>query len=151
MTSFAPLMEIALEEARAAALRGETPVGVALAGPGGDLLARAGNRTRELADPTAHAEILAIRAACAAAGSERLVQGATLYVTLEPCPMCAAAIAAARVTRLVYGASDPKSGGVEHGARVFSHPQTHHRPEIVAGVRESECGALLTRFFTERR
>ena len=91
MTSFAPLMEIALEEARAAALRGETPVGAVLAGPGGDLLARAGNRTRELADPTAHAEILAIRAACAAAGSERLVPGATLYVTLEPCPMCAAA------------------------------------------------------------
>jgi len=151
MTSFAPLMEIAMEEARAAALRGETPVGAALAGPGGNLLARAGNRTRELADPTAHAEILAIRAACAAAGSERLVPGATLYVTLEPCPMCAAAIAAARVTRLVYGASDPKSGGVEHGARVFSHPQTHHRPEIVAGVRETECGALLTRFFAARR
>lgn len=151
MTSFAPLMEIALEEARAAALRGETPVGAALVGPGGNLLARAGNRTRELADPTAHAEILAIRAACATAGSERLVPGATLYVTLEPCPMCAAAIAAARVTRLVYGASDPKSGGVEHGARVFSHPQTHHRPEIVAGVRETECGALLTRFFAARR
>lgn len=151
MTSFAPLMEIALEEARAAALRGETPVGAVLAGPGGDLLAQAGNRTRELADPTAHAEILAIRAACAAAGSERLAPGATLYVTLEPCPMCAAAIAAARVTRLVYGASDPKSGGIEHGARVFSHPQTHHRPEIVAGVRESDCGALLTRFFAARR
>lgn len=151
MTSFAPLMEIALEEARAAALRGETPVGAVLAGSGGDLLARAGNRTRELADPTAHAEILAIRAACAAAGSERLVPGATLYVTLEPCPMCAAAIAAARVTRLVYGASDPKSGGVEHGARVFSHPQTHHRPEVVAGVRETDCGALLTRFFAARR
>ena len=151
MTSFAPLREIALEEARAAALRGETPVGAVLAGPGGDLLARAGNRTRELADPTAHAEILAIRAACAAAGSERLVPGATLYVTLEPCPMCAAAIAAARVTRLVYGASDPKSGGVEHGARVFSHPQTHHRPEVVAGVRETDCGALLTRFFAARR
>lgn len=151
MTSFAPLMEIALEEARAAALRGETPVGAVLAGPGGDLLAQAGNRTRELADPTAHAEILAIRAACAAAGSERLAPGATLYVTLEPCPMCAAAIAAARVTRLVYGASDPKSGGIEHGARVFSHPQTHHRPEVVAGVRESDCGALLTRFFAARR
>ncbi len=151
MTSFAPLMEIALEEARAAALRGETPVGAVLAGPGGDLLAQAGNRTRELADPTAHAEILAIRAACAAVGSERLAPGATLYVTLEPCPMCAAAIAAARVTRLVYGASDPKSGGVEHGARVFSHPQTHHRPEIVAGVRETDCGALLTRFFAARR
>ena len=144
-------MEIALEEARAAALRGETPVGAVLAGPGGDLLARAGNRTREMADPTAHEEILAIRAACAAAGSERLVPGATLYVTLEPCPMCAAAIAAARVTRLVYGASDPKSGGVEHGARVFSHPQTHHRPEVVAGVRETDCGALLTRFFAARR
>ncbi|MBP7003214.1 MAG: nucleoside deaminase [Amaricoccus sp.] len=143
-------MEIALAEARAAAARAETPVGAAIAGPSGDLLARDGNRTRERADPTAHAEILAIRAACAAVGSERL-PGAVLYVTLEPCAMCAAAIAAARIARLVYGAPDPKSGGVEHGARVFDHPQTHWRPEIVAGVREAESAALLRAFFAERR
>ena len=151
MTRFAPLMDIALAEARAAACRGEIPVGAALAGPGGDLLARAGNRTRELSDPTAHAEILAIRSACAAAGSERLPPGTTLYVTLEPCAMCAAALAAARVARVVYGAADPKSGGVEHGASVFSHPQTHHRPEVVAGVREFECAEILRAFFTGRR
>ena len=150
MVRFAPLMDVALAEARAAAARGETPVGAALAGPGGGLLASAGNRTRELADPTAHAEILAIRAACAALGSERL-PGATLYVTLEPCAMCAAAIAAARIARLVYGAPDPKSGGVEHGARVFAHPQTHHRPEVVAGVAEAESAALLRAFFAARR
>jgi tRNA(adenine34) deaminase len=151
MTRFAPLMEIALDEARAAGLRAETPVGAALAGPAGELLARAGNRTRELADPTAHAEILAIRAACAAAGSERLPAGSTLYVTLEPCAMCAAALAAARVGRVVYGASDPKSGGVEHGARVFDHPQAHWRPEIVAGVMETESAALLRGFFAGLR
>lgn len=151
MTRFAPLMDIALAEARAAACRDEIPVGAALAGPGGDLLARAGNRTRELSDPTAHAEILAIRSACAAAGSERLPPGTTLYVTLEPCAMCAAALAAARVARVVYGAADPKSGGVEHGARVFSHPQAHHRPEVVAGVREAECAKILRAFFAGRR
>lgn len=151
MTRFAPLMDIALAEARAAACRDEIPVGAALAGPGGDLLARAGNRTRELSDPTAHAEILALRSACAAARSERLPPGTTLYVTLEPCAMCAAALAAARVARVVYGAADPKSGGVEHGARVFSHPQTHHRPEVVAGVRETECAEILRAFFAGRR
>ncbi len=150
MTRFAPLMEIALAEARAAGRRAETPVGAVIAGPAGNLLAREGNRTRERADPTAHAEILAIRAACAAAGSERL-PGAVLYVTLEPCAMCAAAIAAARIARVVYGAPDPKSGGVEHGARVFDHPQTHWRPEIVAGVMETESAALLRAFFAERR
>ncbi|MBP6769629.1 MAG: nucleoside deaminase [Reyranella sp.] len=143
-------MEIALAEARAAGRRAETPVGAVIAGPAGNLLAREGNRTRERADPTAHAEILAIRAACAAAGSERL-PGAVLYVTLEPCAMCAAAIAAARIARVVYGAPDPKSGGVEHGARVFDHPQTHWRPEIVAGVMETESAALLRAFFAERR
>jgi tRNA(Arg) A34 adenosine deaminase TadA len=116
----------------------------------GQVLAQAGNRTRELSDPTAHAEMLAIRAACAALGSERLL-GCTLTVTLEPCAMCAAAIAAARLERVVYGASDPKSGGVEHGARVFSHPQAHHRPEVVAGVAEAESAALLKDFFAGRR
>ena len=115
-------MDAALAEARAAFARGETPVGAVIVDPASDaVLARAGNRTRELHDPTAHAEMLAIRAACAALGSERL-PGLDLYVTLEPCAMCAAAIAAARIARLYYGAPDPKSGGVEHGARVFAHP-----------------------------
>lgn len=143
-------MASALDEARAAAARGEVPVGAVVTDAAGQLLAQAGNRTRELADPTAHAEMLAIRAACAALGSERLI-GCTLTVTLEPCAMCAAAIAAARLERVVYGASDPKSGGVEHGARVFSHPQAHHRPEVVAGVAEAESAALLKDFFANRR
>jgi tRNA(Arg) A34 adenosine deaminase TadA len=150
MHGFAPLMETALAEARAASARGEVPVGAALAGPDGRLLARAGNRTRELADPTAHAEILAIRAACAAAGSARL-PGSTLYVTLEPCAMCAGAIAAARIARLVWGAADPKSGGVEHGARVFDHPQAHWRPDLAGGVMETEAATLLRAFFAARR
>jgi tRNA(Arg) A34 adenosine deaminase TadA len=150
MTRFAPLMDLALAEARAAAARGETPVGAVIADAAGRVLARAGNRTRERADPTAHAEILAIRDACAALGSERL-PGCALYVTLEPCAMCAAAIAAARISLLVYGAADPKSGGVEHGARVFDHPQSHHRPEIVAGVAETDCAALLRAFFAGLR
>ncbi|MCB1351461.1 MAG: nucleoside deaminase [Rhodobacteraceae bacterium] len=150
MTRFAPHMDIALAEARAARDRDETPVGAVIVGADGWLLARAGNRTRELSDPTAHAEMLAIRAACAASGSERLA-GATLYVTLEPCAMCAAAIAAARIARVCYGAADPKSGGVEQGARVFDRAQTHHRPEVVAGVAEAECAALLRAFFAERR
>lgn len=151
MTRFAPLMDAALDEARAAAARGETPVGAVLVDPAtGNVVARAGNRTRELSDPTAHAEILAIREACSAAGSERL-PGLDLYVTLEPCAMCAAAIAAARIRLLCYGASDPKSGGVEHGARVLAHPQAHHVPQIVAGVAETESAALLRAFFGARR
>ena len=117
---FTSHMDEALSEARAAAERGEVPVGAVVIGPDGRLLARAGNRTRELNDPTAHAEILAIRAACAVLGSERLT-GCDLYVTLEPCPMCAAAISAARLRRLYYGAADPKSGGVAQGPRVFKH------------------------------
>ena len=147
--SFRSYMDIALEEARAAGTRGEVPVGacVVLAG---DVLARAGNRTRELADPTAHAEMLAIRAGCAAAGSERLT-GADLYVTLEPCPMCAGAISAARVARLYYGAADPKSGGVAAGARVFSHPQCHHAPEVYDGIAAADAEALLRDFFATRR
>lgn len=143
-------MMLALEEARAAAARGEVPVGAVVLNTDGSLLARAGNRTRERADPTAHAEMLAIRAACAAVESERLV-GATLYVTLEPCAMCAGAIAAARVARVVFGADDPKSGGVLHGARVFDWPQAHHAPEVVSGVSEVEAAALLRLFFERRR
>lgn len=147
---FISYMNQALAEARAAATRGEVPVGAVIVAPGGPVLAAAGNRTRELNDPTAHAEMLAIRAACAAAGSERL-SGHDLYVTLEPCAMCAAAIAAARIARLYYGASDPKSGGVAHGARVFSHPQAHHSPEIYDGIGASEAERLLKAFFGARR
>lgn len=143
-------MDAALDEARAAAARGEVPVGAVVVSPDGEIIARAGNRTRELADPTAHAEMLAIRAACARLGQERLV-GHDLYVTLEPCPMCAAAISAARIARLYYGASDPKSGGVAFGARVFSHPQCHHVPEVYDGLSEAEASALLLGFFAARR
>lgn len=148
--TFISHMDAALAEARAAARRGEVPVGAVLVGADGAVLAQAGNRTRGSADPTAHAEILAIRAACAATGSERL-PGASLYVTLEPCAMCAAAIAATRIARLYYGASDPKSGGVAHGARVFAHPQAHHVPEIYDGIGAAEAEALLTGFFAGRR
>ncbi|SIT78546.1 tRNA(Arg) A34 adenosine deaminase TadA [Pontibaca methylaminivorans] len=143
-------MQAALDEARAAAERGEVPVGAVIISPGGHPVAAAGNRTRELADPTAHAEILAIRMACAMVGSERL-GGHDLYVTLEPCAMCAAAIAAARIARLYYGAADPKSGGVAHGARVFAHPQAHHRPEIYDGIAAVESERLLRDFFAGRR
>jgi cytidine deaminase len=143
-------METALAEARAAAGRGEVPVGAVIVGPDGDVIARAGNRTREFADPTAHAEMLAIRDACARLGSERLT-GCDLYVTLEPCAMCAAAISAARIARLYYGASDPKSGGVAHGARVFSHPQAHHAPEVYDGIAADAAAALLSDFFRDRR
>lgn len=147
---FASHMDAALAEARGAAARGEVPVGAVVVDPTGRVVAAAGNRVREARDPTAHAEILALRAACARAGSERLPAHA-LYVTLEPCAMCAGAIAAARIARLVYGAADPKSGGVDHGARVFAHPQAHHAPEIVAGVSEREAAALLRAFFEGRR
>ena len=114
------------------------------------MLAFAGNRMRELKDPTAHAEMEAIRAGAKALGSERLT-GCDLYVTLEPCPMCAAAISAARITRLYYGADDPKSGGVAHGARVFTHPQCHHLPEVYDGIGADASALLLQRFFAERR
>ncbi|MCB2137257.1 MAG: nucleoside deaminase [Rhodobacteraceae bacterium] len=143
-------MDRALDEARAAAERGEVPVGAVIVGPDGRIVATAGNRTREDADPTAHAEILAIRAACRAAGSERL-PGHDIYVTLEPCPMCAAAIASARIARVYYAAEDPKSGGVAHGARVFSHPQCHHVPEVYDGIGADEAGRLLKDFFAMRR
>ncbi|MBW4707499.1 nucleoside deaminase [Roseobacter sp. YSTF-M11] len=143
-------MQQALSEARAAAKRGEVPVGAVVVNPAGEVVASAGNQTRALKDPTAHAEIVALRAACAAAGSERLV-GYALYVTLEPCAMCAAAIAAARIARLYYGASDPKSGGVAQGARVFSHPQSHHVPEVFDGIAAQESEAYLRAFFSARR
>ena len=142
-------MDIALDEARAAAGRGEVPVGAVVV-LHGRVLARDGNQTRELCDPTAHAEVLAIRAACRVLGHERL-SGADLYVTLEPCPICAGAISAARVARLYYGAADPKSGGVAVGARVFSHPQCHHVPEVYDGIGAAEAEALLKAFFGERR
>ena len=148
--TFRSYMETALAEARAAANRGEVPVGAVVVDPGGKVIAQAGNRTKELSDPSAHAEMLAIRQACAAQGSERLGNH-DLYVTLEPCAMCAAVIAAARIRRLYYGASDPKSGGVEHGARVFSHRQVHHAPEIFDGLAAEEAAALLKSFFSARR
>lgn len=147
---FRSFMDVALAEARAAGARGEVPVGAVVVSPKGAVVSQAGNRTRELKDPTAHAEVLAIRAACAALGSERLVDHA-LYVTLEPCAMCAAAIAAARVARLYYGASDPKSGGVAQGARVFAHAQCHHVPEVFDGIAGDEAQALLKAFFAEKR
>lgn len=143
-------MQTALAEAGAAAQRGEVPVGAVVVDPGTGRSFAAGNRTRELSDPTAHAEVLAIRAACAAIGSERL-PGFDLYVTLEPCPMCAAAISFARIARLYYGAEDPKSGGVDHGPRLFSHPQCHHAPEVYGGIEEQACADLLRDFFKARR
>ncbi|WP_371155266.1 nucleoside deaminase [Jannaschia sp. 2305UL9-9] len=146
---FRSFMPLALSEARAAAARGEVPVG-AVVSRGATVLSQAGNRTKELSDPTAHAEILAIRAACAAIGSDRL-EGCALWVTLEPCAMCAQAISHARLARLHFGAADPKSGGVLSGARIFTHPQTHHRPEIHDGIDADACAALLRTFFAARR
>ncbi len=146
----ATLIDAALEDAREAGRRGEVPVGAILVDATGMIIARAGNRTRERHDPTAHAEILAIREACAALGQERL-PGCDLYVTLEPCPMCASAISFARIRRLYYGASDPKSGGVEHGARIFNQPTCHHAPAIYSGFGETESAALLREFFADRR
>ena len=143
-------MSLALDEARAAAERGEVPVGAVIVSASGDVLVLAGNRTRELNDPTAHAEILAIRAACTVLESERLVD-CDLYVTLEPCPMCAAAISFARIRRLYYGAGDPKGGGVEHGPRIFSQPTCHHVPEVYPGLAEAESGTLLKSFFAAKR
>lgn len=143
-------MIAALTEATAAAERGEVPVGAAIIAPDGTVIATAGNRTRELNDPTAHAEILAIRAACQILGQERLT-GHDLYVTLEPCPMCAAAMSNARISRLYYGASDPKSGGVAQGPRVFQHSQCHHAPEVYDGLSADTSEALLKSFFAARR
>lgn len=145
-----PLMAAALDEARAAAARREVPVGAVIADDAGRIIAAAGNRTLELNDPTAHAEMLAVRAAAERIGNARL-NGCDIYVTLEPCAMCAGAISIARLRRLVYAASDPKGGGVEHGARVFAHPTCHHRPEVLTGISETEAAALLRDFFAARR
>ena len=147
--TFRSYMQIALDEAHAAAARGEVPVGAVVVGPNG-VLAQAGNRTRELLDPTAHAEVLAIRSACAKLGKERLT-GCDLYVTLEPCPMCAQAVSAARIARRYYGAADPKSGGVAQGPRIFTHPQCHHAPEVYDGIGGDAAAALLRDFFAARR
>lgn len=142
-------MALALDEARAAALRGEVPVGAVVLRDG-VVLAQAGNRTLELRDPTAHAEMLALRIACAAIGSERLI-GCDLYVTLEPCPMCAAAISFSRIRRLYFGAGDVKGGAVENGVRLYASPTCHHAPEVYGGMREGEAGEMLRAFFRGRR
>src|SRR5450759_3575811 len=142
-------MQMAIEEARAAGARGEVPVGCVIVREG-DLLARAANRTITDRDPTAHAELLAIRQDAAALGSERLAD-CDLYVTLEPCALCAAAMAFARIRRLYFGAADPKGGAVENGVRFFSQPPCHHRPEVYGGINESECAGLLREFFAARR
>ena len=142
-------MDLALEEARAAALRGEVPVGAVLVS-GEAVIARDGNRTRERNDPTAHAEMLVIRSAAGALGQERL-SGCDLYVTREPCAMCAGAISFARIRRLYFAANDPKGGGVEHGGRFFAQPTCHHAPEVYAGIAESEAAVILRDFFQARR
>ena len=142
-------MAVALAEAREAAARGEVPIGAAIVLDGA-VIARAGNRTLDGDDPTAHAEMLAIRAAAARLGAPRLVD-CDLYVTLEPCPMCAQAISFARIRRLYWGAPDPKGGGVEHGPRLFNQPTCHHRPDVYSGIAEREAGELLRGFFRERR
>jgi tRNA(adenine34) deaminase len=149
MRTMASFMDMALEEARAAGAAGEVPVGCVIVRDGA-VIARAGNRTLADADPTAHAELLAIRAAAASLRSERLTD-CDLYVTLEPCAMCAAAMAFARVRRLYYGAADPKGGAVDNGVRFFTSPTCHHRPEIYGGMGEAEAAALLKEFFKERR
>ncbi|MCG5242214.1 nucleoside deaminase [Azospirillum doebereinerae] len=144
-------MDLAFEDAEAAAARGEVPVGAVIVDPAtGSVLARAGNRTEELRDPTAHAEVLAIRAACAAIGQPRL-PGCDLYVTLEPCALCAAAISFARIRRVYYGAYDPKGGAVDHGPRFFGQATCHHAPDVYGGIGETRAGALLRDFFRERR
>lgn len=143
-------MEIALQEARDAAARGEVPVGAVVLGSDGTVLARAGNRVEGTHDASAHAEMLALREAAAARGSARLPD-CDLVVTLEPCPMCAQAISFFRIRRLMFGAYDPKGGGVEHGARVFDASSCHHRPEVIGGIRETEAAALLKAFFADRR
>ena len=142
-------MKLALEVAERAAARGEVPVGAAIV-QDGKLLVRAGNRVEADNDPTAHAEILAIRAAAGILGTPRLA-GCDLYVTLEPCAMCAAAISMARIRRLYFGAYDPKGGGVENGPRFFGQPTCHHAPDVYGGIAESECGELLKEFFRELR
>lgn len=143
-------MSLALAEARAAAERGEVPVGAVVVGPDGAVIVAAGNRGRELSDPTAHAEMLVLREACRLTGSDRLT-GCDLYVTLEPCPMCATAISFARIRRLYYGASDPKGGGIEAGPRIYSHPTCHHVPDVYGDIAAREAGEILRAFFAVRR
>ena len=143
-------MMAALAEARAAGLRGEVPVGAVVVGPGGEILARAGNRCEADNDPSAHAEMLALRATAAKLGVSRLTD-CDLYVTLEPCPMCATAASFFRIRRLYFAAPDPKGGGVEHGPRIFNQPSCHHKPEVYGGIRESEAGELLKTFFRDKR
>jgi tRNA(adenine34) deaminase len=145
----ASFMDMALEEARAAGKRGEVPVGCVIVRDG-QVLARAGNRTVAHRDPTAHAEIVAIRQAATHLASERL-EGCDLYVTLEPCAMCAGAVSFARIRRLYYGAADPKGGAVDNGVKFFTSPTCHHRPEVYGGLAEAEAAALLKEFFRERR
>lgn len=149
-TEHQTIMARALAEAEAAAVRGEVPVGAVVTGPDGAVLSAAGNRVEELNDPSAHAEILAIRVAAEKIGAPRLID-CDLHVTLEPCPMCATAISFARIRRLVFGAYDPKGGGVEHGPRIYSQPTCHHMPEVIGGVEESRAGDLLRTFFQDRR
>ncbi|MEM5467676.1 nucleoside deaminase [Celeribacter marinus] len=148
--TFRSHMDLAFEQARLAQSRGEVPVGAVVVAPSGEIIGHGGNETRAGHDPTAHAEIVAIRAACAALGVERLT-GCDLYVTLEPCPMCAAAISNARIARLYYGAGDPKSGGVAHGAKIYAHAQCHHAPEVYDGIGAVEAEAMLRDFFAARR
>ncbi len=143
-------MALALAEAKAATARGEVPVGAVVVDGGGAVLAADGNRVEELSDPTAHAEMLVLRAAAALLASPRLV-GCDLYVTLEPCPMCAQAISFGRIRRLYFAASDPKGGAVEHGPRLFSQPTCHHRPEVYGGIDERRAGDLLQAFFAAKR
>ena len=143
-------MQLALAEAEAAAARGDVPVGAVIVDATGRVLASAGNEVERLTDPTAHAEILVIRAAASLRG-QKVLEDCDLYVTLEPCAMCAQAVALARLRRLYFGAYDPKGGGVEHGARVFAHPTCHHRPEVIGGIEETRAGELLKEFFRERR
>ncbi|MDD5586807.1 MAG: nucleoside deaminase [Alphaproteobacteria bacterium] len=147
MTDF---MAIALQEAKSAADRGEVPVGAVLVTSNGYILAQNGNRTEELNDPTAHAEILVIREAAKAEGAPRLPE-CDLYVTLEPCALCAAAISFARLRRVIFGAYDSKGGAIEHGPRFFTQPTCHHAPEVIGGVEEKKAAALLKAFFEERR
>lgn len=143
-------MNLAHREAEAAAARGEVPIGAVVVGPSGEILAAAGNEVEARNDPTAHAEVLAIRAAGEKLGAPRL-PGCDLYVTLEPCPMCATAASFARIRRIVFGAYDPKGGGVEHGPRIYSQPTCHHAPDVVGGVEASRAERMLKGFFAARR
>lgn len=143
-------MRAAMEEAKNAGLRDEVPIGAVIVNENGAIIARAGNRTRELCDPTAHAEILAIRAACKIAGAQRIPDH-TLYVTLEPCAMCAASLSFARISRVVFAAPDPKGGGILHGGKFYEQPTCHHRPIVAHGLMEDESAKILRDFFKSRR